>query len=134
MKLSVQLNIVHQDTAVVAVAGELDLTTIALLDAVLLPLPGQGVRHLIIAADRLRFCDPCGLRALTSVHTIMAATGGTLVIAEPGPVLRRLLAPVRPQATDPSATPIRTYPTLAQALRGEIGLRPSSPVGTGLSL
>ncbi|MGC5013250.1 STAS domain-containing protein [Streptosporangium sp. DT93] len=130
MRLSVQLSIIGPDAAVVAVDGELDLSTVALLDAILLPLPGQGVRRLIIAADRLRSCDP---RVLASVHTIMTATGGTLIIAGPSPALRRSLASTPPPRADPPAEGIRIYPTLAQALRDEIDLRLSSPAGTGPS-
>ncbi|MGC5010086.1 hypothetical protein ACLQ2R_04920 [Streptosporangium sp. DT93] len=133
MKLSVQPAIVRPETAVATVDGEPDLATTALLDAILLPLPGQGVRYLIVAADRLRFCDLYGLRVPASVHTIVTAIRGALVIAAPSLFLRRLPALLQPPQGDPPAEPIRIYPSLAQALRGENGLRRSSLAGAGLS-
>ncbi|MEU4829348.1 STAS domain-containing protein [Streptosporangium sp. NPDC023615] len=134
MKLSVRVVTTREDVAVVSVEGELDLDNVALLDAVLLPLPGQGVRHVVVAADRLRFCDVCGLRVLASVHAIMAATGGSLVVAEPAPALRRLIALMRgPEPDGPAPVApvpvIRVYATVDQAVRGVTGLpRPSLTV------
>ncbi|WP_433249478.1 STAS domain-containing protein [Streptosporangium sp. CA-135522] len=127
MNLSVHVSGVRQDTAVVAVDGELDVSTAALLEAVLLPLPGQGVRHLIVAADRLRFCDVCGFRVLAGMHTILVAIGGALVLAEPTPVLRRLTDLMQRPPTSLSDSPIRVYATVVQALREEAG-RPLSSV------
>jgi anti-anti-sigma factor len=127
MTLSVRLTMVRQDVAVVAVEGELDISNTALLDAVLLPLLGQGIRHLIVAADRLRFCDICGFRVLASVHTIATATGGALAIAEPTPALRRLAALMHPLLPGLSDTPIRVYATVARALHDEVS-RPLSPL------
>ncbi|GAA3009315.1 STAS domain-containing protein [Streptosporangium longisporum] len=133
MKLSVRLVTTRQDAAVVALQGELDLNSAVLLDAVLLPLPGQGVRHVIVAADRLRFCDVCGLRVLISMHTIMAATGGSLVVAEPAPVLRRLITLMRDPESDRPAPAIRVYATVDQAVRDVIGLPDPSLATSGPS-
>ncbi|MBG0819623.1 STAS domain-containing protein [Planomonospora sp. ID91781] len=88
--LSVRLAAVDGDLAVVKVDGELDLSTVALLEAVLAPLPGRGIRHLLLAAEGLRFCDATGFRALAEVHAALAAAGGGLVVADPSPALRRL--------------------------------------------
>ncbi|GIH95969.1 STAS domain-containing protein [Planobispora siamensis] len=90
MELSVRLAAVHQDAAVVEVEGALDVSTVALLEAVLAPLPGRGIRHLVLAATGLRFCDGTGFDALAGVHTALAAAGGGLLIVDPSPVLQRL--------------------------------------------
>jgi anti-anti-sigma factor len=105
---------------VVAVDGELDIGTAVLLDAVLMSLVGQGIRHLVVTADGLRFCDVCGFRVLAGVHTVLAATGGSLAIAEPTSALRRLTHLMQQAPTIFSATPIRVYAKVEQALR-EIG-------------
>jgi anti-anti-sigma factor len=133
MSLSVRLTMVRQAVAVVAVEGELDISNAALLDAVLLPLPGQGIRHLIVAAGRLRSCDVCGFRVLASVNTIVSATGGALVIAEPTSALRRLAALMQLLPLSPSDPSIRVYATVAQALRAEISHPLSSLVSVGSS-
>jgi len=127
MKLSVHVKTVRQDAAVVTVEGELDISTVGLLDAVLLQLPEKGIRRVVVAGDRLRFCDVCGFRVLASVHVILTAIGGRLVIAEPSPALRRvayLLQQVLSCASDP---PITVYATLAEAVRQEGG-QPSPTV------
>lgn len=131
MHLAVELSVGGGDTAVVTVTGELDVGTVALLEAVIGPLPGKGVRRLVVAATRLGFCDLSGLRAMYRVHTAMAAAGGGLAIAEATPALRRLLGLFDLIATSP---PIRVYGSVGQALREEIGqaedLR-TGPAGSG---
>jgi anti-anti-sigma factor len=129
MNLSVCPTMVGQDVAVVVVDGELDIGTAELLDAVLMSLLGRGVHHLVVAADRLRFCDVCGFRVLAGVHAGLTATGGSLAIAEPTPALRRLTHLMQQAPTIFSVTPIRMYATIGQALRGEIG-RSLAPLTT----
>jgi anti-anti-sigma factor len=129
MSLSVRLTTVRQDVAVVTVEGKLDVSNAVLLDAVLMSLLGQGIRRLVVAAGRLRFCDIGSFRVLASVHTIVAATGGALAIAEPTPALRRLAALTQPLSPGPSETPIRVYATVDQALHDEISHPLSSLVG-----
>lgn len=131
MNLSVRLTTVQEDAAVAAMDGELDISTVALLDTVLSPLPGYGIRHLIVAAQQLRFCDVCGFRALDSIHATMAATGGGLAIAEPTPALRRLMELMTLTPMIPPDAPIRVYATVSQALRGEVGQPVSSLVTAG---
>ena len=117
MNLSVHPTIVHGDAAVVAIDGELDISTAPLLDTVFFPLLGRGIQHLVVDAKLLRFCDICGFRALTTVHTTMSATGGELVIAEPTSALLRLMRLI--SLTSPS-TPIKVYATVSHALLHEV--------------
>jgi anti-anti-sigma factor len=125
MNLSVHPTIVHGDAAVVAIDGELDISTVALLDTVFFPLLGRGVRHLVVDAKLLRFCDVCGFRALATVHTTMSATGGDMVIAEPTPALLRLMQLISLTSSSVPSTPIKVYATVRHALLHETN-RPAS--------
>ncbi|MCG5220390.1 STAS domain-containing protein [Streptosporangium sp. KLBMP 9127] len=125
MILSVRSTTVGQDTAVVEIDGELDLSSAGLADAVLRPLPSQGIRHVIVAAARLRFCDVCGFRVLNNVHTTLTGLGGALSIAEPLPALQRLTHLMQSGAR---GTSIQMYATLDEALLAEIGGPVSFPI------
>jgi anti-anti-sigma factor len=131
MNLSVHSTIVREDAAVVAVDGELDISTVALLDTVFFPLLGLGIRHLIVDAKLLRFCDVCGFRALSTVHTTMSATGGDLAIAEPTAALLRLMRLIAMTSPNRPSTPIRVYATVGHALRHEINQSISSLARAG---
>jgi anti-anti-sigma factor len=120
MNLSVHPTIVHGNAAVVVVDGELDISTVALLDTVLFPLLGRGVQHLVVDAKLLRFCDICGFRALATVHTTMSATGGELVIAEPTSALLRLMQLISLTSPTMPSTPIKVYATVSHALWHEV--------------
>ncbi|MFC7645368.1 STAS domain-containing protein [Streptosporangium lutulentum] len=111
--------IVHKDSAVVAIDGELDISTVSLLDTVFFPLLGRGIRHLVVDARLLRFCDVCGFRALSTVHTTMSATGGDLTIAEPSAALLRLMHLIAMTSSSVPSTPIKVYATVGHALRHE---------------
>jgi len=126
--MSTRVTTVRPDTVVVRVEGELDHRSADLLEAILLPMSGNGVRHLIVAADRLRFCDVRGFRVLANVHVIMNALDGRLAVAAPTPALRRLIQLMRQipmLALDP---PIRMYATVAEAVDSELGRSVSSTV------
>jgi stage II sporulation protein AA (anti-sigma F factor antagonist) len=116
--LSVHLDMVERDATVVTLEGELDISTAALLEAMLTSLLGGGVRHVVIAARRLRFCDVRGFRVLADAHTVLTAAGSGLAIAEPTPVLHLLARLMRQFPAGPSVTPIPMYTTVADALRG----------------
>ncbi|MFC7715862.1 STAS domain-containing protein [Nonomuraea recticatena] len=115
-----KLTAVERDTAVVTLDGELDVSNLALLDAVLLPLPGRGVRNLVVDAARLRFCDVCGWRTLESTDDILAASGGSLAIASPPPELRRLAEMMR-ELSSPADLPIKMYDSVDHALEETSG-------------
>jgi stage II sporulation protein AA (anti-sigma F factor antagonist) len=119
VNLSVHPTIVHKDSAVIAVDGELDISTVALLDTVIFPLLDRGIHHLVVDARLLRFCDVCGFRALTTMHTTMSATGGDLAIAEPTPALLRLMQLISLTSSSVPSTPIKVYATVSHALRHE---------------
>lgn len=72
------------------VAGEVDVTSLAVLSRALasLPAPARGEIHLELAG--LEFIDVAGARELMSLAQSGPAT--RLVLHDPPPVLRRLLA------------------------------------------
>lgn len=91
-RLAIRLVPVEETTLLIALVGELDVTTAPLLAALLAPLPHLPTRHVIVAAQDLRFCDLHGLGQLTRSHRALRARDGHLVIAAPPPALRRLIA------------------------------------------
>jgi anti-anti-sigma factor len=125
MNLSAQVTEIDQDTAVIAVSGDLDLTTATLLKTLAQPLLEQAIRHLVVAAEGLNFCDVRGLRVFTGIHAVMASAGGRLSIAEPSPILQRLMEVTNQvQGTTCNQPPIAVYRTVSQARRSQsYGLR-----------
>ncbi|MFI6511046.1 STAS domain-containing protein [Streptosporangium sp. NPDC050855] len=113
MNLSVHLFRVRAATFVVTVAGDLDLYTAPLLSPSLIPPPGPGPCHIVLAASRLSFCDVAGLRLLTSAHRTLSETGGGLAIAGASASMRRLTPLV---AGSPSDAPVH-FAGVTEALR-----------------
>lgn len=77
---------------VVQVGGELDCaSTQLLLERLLDVIEAQG--NLVIALDLsgVRFIDSSGLHAVVSIHGLLQARGGTLVLRRPPLTVRRLL-------------------------------------------
>ncbi|GAA2825651.1 hypothetical protein GCM10020220_012840 [Nonomuraea rubra] len=92
MHLAVRLVPVGDATLVITLTGELDATTTRMLAALLDPLPRTPVRHVIVAAQDLWFCDLRGLHQLALAHRALQAVNGHLAIAAAPPALRRLIA------------------------------------------
>ncbi|MEU4508565.1 STAS domain-containing protein [Nonomuraea wenchangensis] len=111
MQLSVRLVPVGETTLVVALTGELDATTRPVLAAFLDPLPPSRVKHVVIAASDLWFCDLDGLQQLALTHSAMRRKGGGLLVAEARPSLLRLISLMAEQTE-----PIPVYPSMPEAL------------------
>jgi anti-anti-sigma factor len=80
MRLSVHVVECGNDSAVVAVSGELDLSGCELLEKVLTPLVAQGRVHLVVKARQLTFCDVGGARVFQRTQHAASEQGGSLVI------------------------------------------------------
>ncbi|NDU72636.1 anti-sigma factor antagonist [Actinomadura sp. DSM 109109] len=82
-------------TAVVAVAGEIDLRTAGPLRDRLVEmhgrLPGAGPRRLVADLAAVPFCDAAGLGALVAAHNQISAAGGEIALAGVRPAQLRLL-------------------------------------------
>jgi anti-anti-sigma factor len=111
MQLSVRLVPVGETTLVVALTGELDATTRPVLAAFLDPLPRSRVKHVVVAASDLWFCDLDGLQQLALTHSAMRRKGGGLLVAEARPSLLRLIS-----LMDGQAEPIPVFPSMPEAL------------------
>ncbi|MFC4053174.1 STAS domain-containing protein [Actinomadura syzygii] len=90
-ELRVEVALRHGDTAVVAVAGEIDLHTADTLRARLVELHGTGMRRLVADFAAVPFCDAAGLGALVAAHNQVSATGGEIALAGVRPAQLRLL-------------------------------------------
>jgi anti-anti-sigma factor len=80
-------------TTVLRLAGELDLATADLLRERIRPLVGHGsvVRELVLDLAALEFLDVTGLGALLEARRKLAATGATLTLRRPRPMVVRML-------------------------------------------
>ncbi|GAA1609088.1 hypothetical protein GCM10009733_001600 [Nonomuraea maheshkhaliensis] len=116
MQLSVRLVPIDDATLVIALTGELDVTTRPVLAAFLDPLPKSPVMHVLMAAADLWFCDLNGLEQLAATHAALRAKGGHLAVAEPQPPLRRLVSLM--SAQDQMSFPVFASMTEALASAG----------------
>jgi anti-anti-sigma factor len=79
------------DGSLLRVSGELDAATARELVAEVEPLILSGRRHIVLDCHGLTFTDSCGLRAMIVLWRQVDRDGGSLMIARPSPMLRRLL-------------------------------------------
>jgi anti-anti-sigma factor len=68
------------ETALVALRGELDLAAVAQLDAALRPLLEGGVRDLLVDLERLTYLDCAGLGALVRTGRAAQAVGARVYV------------------------------------------------------
>lgn len=78
-------------STIVRPVGELDLSTVRLLEEALLDELGRGARHLVLDLRRLEFCDAAGLQALLRVRRRALASGARLLLERPTRTVRRVL-------------------------------------------
>src|SRR5215475_11914166 len=77
--------------ALVAVDGELDLSTAEQLEEALGSAIDDATGPVVLDLAALRFCDSAGLAVIVRTHNQLSGLGRRLVIASPsGPVLRVL--------------------------------------------
>jgi anti-sigma B factor antagonist len=77
--------------ALVAAAGEIDISTVSRLRGVLDTLTADGLR-VIVDLNQVSFVDASGLGALVGAAARAAAAGGSLHVTAAAPRVRRLLA------------------------------------------
>ncbi|MGH3380239.1 MAG: STAS domain-containing protein [Actinoallomurus sp.] len=78
-------------SAVVEVAGEIDVHTVGELRTILLALADTGHLHIVADFSGVRFCDAAGLGALVGVNNRVADRGGSLRLTGVRPAQRRIL-------------------------------------------
>lgn len=74
-----------------ALHGELDLASSPLLQALVDTIDGRPSWLMLDLSD-LEFCDVSGLSALLAVQQHLARRGASLVLANPQPIMARVLA------------------------------------------
>jgi len=70
--------------------GEVDLENTAAVETAVRDAVGRG-RHVIVALGGLRYLDSTGLNSLRQCHAMAERLGRRLVVAEPAPVVRRVM-------------------------------------------
>ena len=81
-------------TAVLRLAGELDLATADVLRAKVAGLlgKGSGLQRLVLDLGGLEFVDVTGLGALIDARRRLAPTGATVALRRPRPMVLRMLS------------------------------------------
>ena len=78
-------------SAVVEIAGEIDVHTVVELRTILLALADEGHVHIVADFSGVYFCDAAGLGALVAANNRVAERGGTLRLTGVRPAQRRIL-------------------------------------------
>ncbi|MFH8623246.1 STAS domain-containing protein [Streptomyces vietnamensis] len=89
--LDVDVEIRDGRTAVLTVAGELDMETADRLQELLAEQFGQGRRRLVLDLSALDFMDSSGLNVLIRAVNKARESDGDLYLAAPTPAVRRIL-------------------------------------------
>ncbi|MCZ0982197.1 STAS domain-containing protein [Streptomyces diastatochromogenes] len=89
--LDVDVEIRDGRTAVLTVAGELDMETAGRLQELLTEQFGQGRRRLVLDLSALDFMDSSGLNVLIRAVNRARESDGDLYLAAPTPAVRRIL-------------------------------------------
>ena len=79
------------DVAVVALAGELDISTAPKLRAEVDRLVAAGISRIVIEAAELKFMDSSGLSSLLVSHRALQTQGGCLEVHAPSAAVLRVL-------------------------------------------
>ncbi|GAA3240395.1 STAS domain-containing protein [Actinocorallia longicatena] len=89
-QLRVELSGLHGETAVVTVAGEIDLRSALVLRDHLTAVTEAGFGSIVIDFEYVLFCDASGLNALVALANKVRAQGGGVWLAGVRPAQRRL--------------------------------------------
>jgi stage II sporulation protein AA (anti-sigma F factor antagonist) len=89
---------------VVRLSGEADVSVATRLSDALSAQVSGGARHMTVDLSGLRFADSASIQVLVEAHLALKRRGGTLVLANPQPLVTRTLVllgidqviPVRP--------------------------------------
>jgi len=89
--LNVSTTVHGADRAVVSLTGELDADTAVALQHQLATLVLQGRRHVVLDLADVPFMDSSGLNSILRARSETVRYDGRLLLAAPGPAVRRLL-------------------------------------------
>ncbi len=91
MNLEIQTRRVNAKTAVIAIAGEMDVYTTPQVKDTFLDLLEKGYSHLIVDLRRAEYLDSTALGVLVGTLKRVRERGGELRLVAPPPKIRRLL-------------------------------------------
>jgi anti-sigma B factor antagonist len=77
--------------SVVRLAGEADLTTTALRDALTAEVAPSKPRLLLVDMSALRFIDSAAMQMIIAAHRVFRRDGGTLALVNPASTVARAL-------------------------------------------
>jgi anti-anti-sigma factor len=87
----VDIGVVCADgVAVITVTGELDLSNSGWLYECLHDAIDAGISHVTVDVEHLTFMDSTGLSVIVGAYKRLKATGGTLIVLAPTPIVVRL--------------------------------------------
>ncbi|MEU9497141.1 STAS domain-containing protein [Streptomyces sp. NPDC048196] len=89
--LSVEVTVIDERTAMVAVRGELDTDTGIALHHQLANQLAHGRRYLVLDLREVPFMDSSGLNVIIRAHNDTRQVGGSVHLAAVSPTVRRLL-------------------------------------------
>jgi anti-anti-sigma factor len=90
--VSLTSSVLYDDgVALIALAGELDLSVVGQLDCAVHETLEAGLRLLVVDLSGLSFCDSSGLGGLLRASRMVRVTGGTLLVAGAQDAVQRLL-------------------------------------------
>ncbi|MGV9841028.1 STAS domain-containing protein [Streptomyces fungicidicus] len=88
--LGVEVFLIGPDTAILAVRGELDISTAPVLHHRLAEQVAHGRRHLLLDVTEMPFMDSSGLSVIVRTVNEVRDVGGTVSLSGARPVVRRL--------------------------------------------
>lgn len=74
----------------IALSGELDITTVPILEGHLAPFENDGVSAIMVDLRDLAFTDPTGIQALLMAQARVDASGRRLIVVGATPPVRRV--------------------------------------------
>jgi len=88
--LKIESRIESRDTAVLGLAGEVDVANVAQVREAALELLARGVKRLVVDLSATEYMDSSGLGTLVGLLKRLKETGGEIAIAGARPRVRRL--------------------------------------------
>lgn len=89
--LDVEVAVISSDAAIITVSGELDADTDLVLQHQLAGQVVHGRRHLVLDLADVPFMDSSGLRVIVRTVNDMRSVNGSVSLAAPNHVVRRVL-------------------------------------------
>jgi len=110
MKMTVTT--LDEGTRLISLDGRMDLEGVGMIDEVFSAESATDKRNIVVDLSRVSFLASVGTRALLNAARGQAALGGALVLASPGPMVRKVL-----EATGVTQI-VPTHPDVAAARAG----------------